>query len=97
MEIENKSKRNIIYKCSTCDQIFEKHEMRARTISWKTMGLGGKTIRSRVVGWDCIGCMENHPDYQREYFTAAPGNKDLIDGRGTAQEKVSDSGSLAEA
>lgn len=45
------------------------------------MGLGGRTIRSRVSAWLCPHCLVRDPDYNREKFiTPAITDSHLVNG-----------------
>lgn len=67
------------YKCTICgaapglSETESRDLLTVKKVSFLEMGLGGRTLRSRVVGWLCPRCVKADPDYQREPF-AVPGD-----------------------
>lgn len=67
------------YRCTRCGQRPAPEETKARDlltvkkVSFLEMGMGGRTLRSRVVDWLCPACVAKDEDYNREPFVA-PGN-----------------------
>lgn len=68
--------RTIIYKCEDCGNETPRDELRAKRVSWYTIGAGGTQTRSRTIKWQCVPCVESDPDFQRRPREDAPGNVD---------------------
>lgn len=71
--------RDIDYTCHRCLKQFDRETLRAKKVQYLMMGRNGKVIRSRVIEWLCVPCMEKDPDYNRELWIASPGMKDIRD------------------
>lgn len=57
-----------IYECTNCGTATKRDLLTAKKVSFLEMGVGGRTIRSRVTGWLCPSCVKKDEDYNREPF-----------------------------
>lgn len=71
---------NPAYRCTRCGtkpgggtDVEARELLTVKKVSFNEMGIGGRTLRSRVVDWLCPECVRSDPDYNREKFVA-PGN-----------------------
>lgn len=69
--------RKYFYKCADCGRSFPRDRLRVKRAVFQTMGAQAKTLRSRVIKWVCVKCMENDVDYSREKYQASPGFEDM--------------------
>lgn len=51
------------YKCSSCKKYVGRERLTVKKATFMSMGEGGKTLRSRVVGWICDICLTEDPQY----------------------------------
>lgn len=65
-----------IYHCSTCKNVTDRSLLMAKKVVFLTMGEGGKTLKSRVVSWQCPTCVVKDPHWNLDAFKA-PGSKYL--------------------
>lgn len=72
------SNRIIEYKCTTCGMDCRRERLVVKRVLYQTMGEGGKTLRSRTVGWLCPNCRLADPDWNRDAITSAPGSADFV-------------------
>ena len=54
-----------VYKCSTCGAHRSRAELTVKKSVFLEMGEGARTLRSRVIGWLCKGCLSEDADYNR--------------------------------
>ena len=54
------------YRCSSCGNEYARHELTVKKSVFLEMGEGARTIRSRVTGWLCGGCLREDSDYNRQ-------------------------------
>lgn len=66
--------RDIDYSCMVCHQVKPKDELLTKRAVFMKLGRGGKAVRSTTIGWICLTCVENDPDYTRKKYDA-PGLK----------------------
>ena len=73
-------KQPLIYKCDDCGEIRPRDELVVKRVQFKKMGMDGKLLATRVVGWLCrvVGadgksCLERDVHYGREPYVEAPG------------------------
>jgi hypothetical protein len=74
---KRKSSRNIIYKCGDCHQEFPKVDLMVKKSVWVTAGVGGRTVRSRSIKFQCQPCREADVEWNREPLWDAPGMADV--------------------
>lgn len=58
------------YKCTQCGKPTERDLLTVKKVVFLEMGLGGRTIRSRVVAWLCPYDIKQDDDWNREKFLA---------------------------
>lgn len=75
-QIRHISRPGIDYRCEDCGKRRKRADLVAKRVSWMEMGEGAKTIRARVIKWQCRDCMANDPEYNRERFAESPGYAD---------------------
>lgn len=73
------------YHCSSCGNEEKRDRLMAKKVVFLTMGEGGKTIKSRVIAWECPTCVVKDPHWNLEKFDA-PGSK-YLRGQGSEQQK----------
>lgn len=56
------------YKCTRCGKPTERSLLTVKKVVFLEMGLGGRTIRSRVVDWLCPHDIALDDDWNREKF-----------------------------
>lgn len=56
------------YKCTRCGKDCQRDLLTVKKAVFLEMGMGGRTIRSRVVGWLCPSCTANDSDWNQEKF-----------------------------
>lgn len=59
-----------VYECSNCTSSPGRELLTVKKVMFVEMGVGGRTLRSRVTGWLCPECVARDPDYKREAFQA---------------------------
>jgi hypothetical protein len=73
-----------VYECTRCGRrpaptLTEAREgLTVKRVMFTEMGMGGKTLRSRVTEWLCAQCRESDPDFNLPKFVA-PGNRSAKD------------------
>lgn len=65
--------RHIEYRCTVCGKEFERGDLLVKIVSWKGIGRGAKTVRSRSVAWVCPDCRELDSHWTREGIVTSPG------------------------
>lgn len=70
------SRPGIDYRCADCGKRKPRAELVAKRIAWMEMGEGAKTVRARVIKWQCRDCMMKDPEFNRERFAESPGYQD---------------------
>jgi hypothetical protein len=63
-----------IYDCTNCGANSSREQLTVKKVYFQEMGAGGRSIKSRVVGWLCPLCVKKDPDFNREPFRA-PNNR----------------------
>ena len=63
-----------VYECTKCGLETERDLLTVKKIAFLEMGVGGRTIKTRVVAWLCPRCVASDPDFLLEKFKA-PGSK----------------------
>lgn len=66
---------HIKYQCTVCKKTVPRDELTAKRISFQTMGMRFKTLRSRVIGWLCKECLEKDETWNMPKRQNAPGMK----------------------
>lgn len=61
--------RETDYVCSRCHTETDRELLTVKKVSFVEMGVGGRTLQSRVVAWLCPSCVKEDPDWNREPFT----------------------------
>lgn len=56
------------YVCTDCGKPTPRDLLTVRKAVFLEMGLGGRTVRSRVTGWLCPVCTSGDTDFNREPF-----------------------------
>lgn len=56
------------YVCTNCSKSVERDNLTVKKVAFAEMGVGGKIIRSRVIGWLCVDCLTSDVDWNREAF-----------------------------
>lgn len=51
------------YICDNCGRLSSRDLLVVKKTVFTTMGVGGKTIRSRVKQWLCTDCTKSDPDW----------------------------------
>lgn len=69
------SNRNIVYRCTWCNEVKPRAELLAQRTVWTTIK-PVKTVRSRTVGWACTACLEHDLLYNSPPLVASPGMAD---------------------
>lgn len=74
------AKQPIIYKCDGCGEIRPRDELVVKRVQFKNMGMDGKLLATRVVGWLCTvvgvdgkSCLTRDEHYGRVPYVEAPG------------------------
>jgi hypothetical protein len=71
-----KSNRQIQYKCSVCGREEQREDLTVKRVSFQTMGIKFRTIRSRVVAWLCDDCRSEDVAWNMPKAAASPGMAD---------------------
>lgn len=58
------------YGCTQCGAPTQREKLMVKKAVFLEMGEGGRTFKSRVVGWFCPKCVAADLDWQRPKFTA---------------------------
>ena len=56
------------YICTHCGNPTQRDLLTVKKIVFLEMGLGGRTVRSRVNGWLCPSCVAGDSEWNREPF-----------------------------
>lgn len=51
------------YRCSNCDQVTDRKLLTVKKVLFLEMGVGARTLKSRVVGWLCPRCVARDGDF----------------------------------
>lgn len=51
------------YKCTVCNTEQPRNLLTVKKVLFLEMGVGARTLRSRVVGWLCPPCVAKDADY----------------------------------
>ncbi len=76
MPPDNKSNRNIEYKCTVCGKQEIREDLTVKRVSFQTMGVKWKILRSRVVAWLCDDCRDADEVWLMPKAAASPGMAD---------------------
>lgn len=58
------------YICTECGSDSTREQLTVKKVSFLEMGLNGRTLKSRVVGWLCPSCVNKDADFNREPWRA---------------------------
>lgn len=69
------------YRCTRCGRDETKDRLTALKVSFLRMGIGGRTLKSRVIAWLCPGCLGkdkvyNSPEHSGPAYR--PRNEDEV-------------------
>lgn len=56
------------YRCTNCSRDCNRELLTVKKTVFLEMGIGGRTVRSRVIGWLCPDCTADDTDWKREKF-----------------------------
>ena len=78
--------RNPEYKCSGCGREVGKLNLRSKLVEFKEIGKGGRTVRSRTIGWLCIvpqpdggpSCLDADTHWNLPMYSTSPGMADTV-------------------
>lgn len=56
------------YKCTRCNRHVGRRDLTVKKAIFVEMGEGGRTLRSRVVGWLCGICLKEDTQYSLPSF-----------------------------
>lgn len=65
------------YYCSECGTQTEREMLTVKKAAFFEMGVGGRAVRSRVVGHLCPQCLVKDEDFKRPAFET-PGTKPMM-------------------
>jgi len=60
-----------VYRCSECGwggRPEDRELLTVKKVYFNEMGMGGRTLKSRVVGWLCPDCVTKDTDFNRPAF-----------------------------
>lgn len=66
------------YICSNCHQEIDRELLTVVKVSFNEMGVGGRTLRSRVIAWLCPKCLKENPHWNRVPFQDTPGHHGVV-------------------
>lgn len=72
------------YDCTKCGAPVGRELLTVKKVSFLEMGEGGKTLRSRVVGWLCPRCVAMDHEYNLEKFKAPGMTRTSVKGQNIA-------------
>lgn len=58
----------IVYACTKCSKPTDRDLLTVKKVNYHEMGAGGRTIRSRVVGWLCPSCVAGDDEWNMPKF-----------------------------
>jgi len=65
-----KSRYEKEYVCTRCGAtVDDRDKLTVKKVEFRAMGSGGRTFRSRVIGWLCPDCLRADGDWNREPYT----------------------------
>jgi hypothetical protein len=56
------------YVCTRCGKNVGRSALTVKKVLFTEMGMGGQTLKARVVGWLCEPCILKDVDWMREPF-----------------------------
>lgn len=65
-----KSRYEKEYACTRCGAaVDDRDKLTVKKVEFRAMGSGGRTFKSRVLGWLCPTCLKGDGDWNREPYT----------------------------
>lgn len=61
------------YTCTKCGQDTPREKLTVKRVSFQTMGVGFRTLKSKVVGWLCPVCREADDLWNAPKWAGTPG------------------------
>lgn len=58
-----------IYACTKCNRVTQREYLVVKKVVFLSMGIGGRTLRSRVTDWLCPDCRLKDDDYSLPAFS----------------------------
>ena len=73
-ELDDTVAVNVKYSCSICKRERTREDLVVKRVQFKEMGVSGKVIRTRAVGWLCRdACLLDDQAWVQQEYTQAPG------------------------
>lgn len=73
MAPDGKGTEHIEYRCTSCGIETNREDLTVKRVSFQTMGVRFKMLKSRNRAWLCQSCLEQDDDWNAPKFATAPG------------------------